>query len=261
MIIDIHTHVFPDKVAAAAIPAMEKNAGVKAAVDGTAAALFSSMENGGVDISVIAPVVTAPKQFDSINRFADSLRSGRIIPFGGIHPDCEDYKEKLKLLAGMGFPGIKVHPDYQGTFFHDIRYKRIVSYAAELGLFTLVHAGIDPAFPVVHCTPGMAREVLRETQSDKLILAHMGGWKLWDEVEELLIGEKVYLDTALVMEYINNKRFSEMVTAHGAERILFGTDSPWMDQKQAVRWIMECPLEESVKADILGNNAARLLGM
>ena len=27
--------------------------------------------------------------------------------------------------------GIKLHPDYQDTYFNDIRYKRIISYATE----------------------------------------------------------------------------------------------------------------------------------
>ena len=37
--------------------------------------------------------------------------------------------------------GIKLHPDYQDTYFNDIRYKRIISYATELGLIISVHAG------------------------------------------------------------------------------------------------------------------------
>ena len=46
---------------------------------------------------------------------------GKIISFGGIHPDNEDYKEKLCWIKEQGFKGIKLHPDYQDTYFNDIR--------------------------------------------------------------------------------------------------------------------------------------------
>ena len=70
--------------------------------------------------------------------------------------------------------GIKLHPDYQDTYFNDIRYKRIISYATDLGLIISVHAGQDPKCPDnIHCTPAMAEEVLNEVEPEKLVLAHM----------------------------------------------------------------------------------------
>ena len=70
MIIDFHTHIFPDKIAARSIEALSKVSGVKAATDGTLNGLLVSMERSGVDLSVILPVVTKPSQFESINTFA-----------------------------------------------------------------------------------------------------------------------------------------------------------------------------------------------
>ena len=81
--------------------------------------------------------------------------------------------------------------------FNDIRYKRIISYATELGLVVVVHAGVDIGLPsVTHCTPDMVCEVLDEVQPERLVLAHMGGWNLWDEVLAKLCGRNVYMDTA-----------------------------------------------------------------
>ena len=120
-----------------------------------------------------------------------------MISFGAIHPDTPDYKEVLSWLADHDVRGIKLHPDYQGTFFDDIRMERIVDKATELGLYTVVHGGIDIGLPdPIHCTPARTVKVLQDTGTDKLIVAHMGGWTLWDEVEELLIGRNVYLDTS-----------------------------------------------------------------
>ena len=87
---------------------------------------------------------------------------------------------KYYRIKALGLKGIKIHPDYQGTFFNDIRYKRIVEKATELGLYITVHAGVDIGMPdPVHCTPNHVLEVLKDTESDHLILAHMGGWRLW----------------------------------------------------------------------------------
>lgn len=270
MIIDFHTHVFPENMAAATIAQMAKKAGITAVLNGTVTELLASMVSSGVDCSVIVSVVTSPRQFTSINRFAKEIneqygRAGenavpRLISFGGIHPDSEDYKVQLQELKDMGFAGIKLHPDYQGVDFDDIRYQRIVSYASELDMIVLVHAGIDVGIlHPVRCTPAMAARVLQHTQTDKLVLAHLGGWKLWDEVEELLVGSKAFLDTAFIHQYIEKEQFCRIVNNHGSDKILFATDSPWSDQREAVQWLQDCELLQEDKDCIFYKNALKLL--
>ena len=98
MIIDFHTHIFPDKIAEKTIAKLASVANIAASTDGTINGLVESMNRANVDISVIQPVVTKPEQFETINQFAQSINEkykGRLISFGGIHPDCEDYKHKL----------------------------------------------------------------------------------------------------------------------------------------------------------------------
>lgn len=263
MVIDFHTHVFPDKIAAPTITGLEERAKIKAAVNGTVQGLLTSMEEAEVTESVILPVVTSPRQFDSVNRFAQELNEryeGRLLSFGGIHPDCEDYRERLRQLKAMGFRGIKLHPDYQGVSFDDIRYKRIVSCAAELDMIITVHAGVDIGFPEkVQCTPSMALEVLKETEADKMVLAHLGGWNMWDEVEALLMGENVMLDMAFIEDYMEREQFLRIVQKHGPDRILFATDSPWTGQKSAISWLKQCDLPKDSLDMILYKNAVRLL--
>ena len=75
MVIDFHTHVFPDAIAAKTIEMLEKRSGVKASTDGTLNDLVRSMEQNGVDVSVLLPVVTKPQQFESINKFAQFVNS------------------------------------------------------------------------------------------------------------------------------------------------------------------------------------------
>ncbi len=265
MIIDFHTHIFPDKIAAKTIASLAAAANVRAATDGTLTGLLESMDRCGVDVSVIQPVVTKPDQFESINQFAHYVNTkyaGRLLSFGGIHPDCEDYKEKLNQIKALGLPGIKIHPDYQNCMIDDVRYMNIIEYADELGLIILTHAGVDIGLPnPVHCPPDKARKVLDKLNPKKFILAHYGAWKQWDEVYEYLAGEDVYFDTAFTFDYIEQDLFMKIMEKHGSDKILFATDSPWSDMADGIRAVGDLPAEWDVKNAILGGNGAKLLGM
>ena len=291
MIIDFHTHIFPDKIAVKTIESLGNLAGVQAAADGTLNGLLGTMEKSGVDLSVIMPVCTKPEQFDSINMFAKKVNetyAGRLISFGGIHPENENYKEKLKYIKSLGLPGIKIHPDYQKVMIDDIRFMRIIEYASELDLIILTHAGIDIGLPEpVHCPPDKMRKVLDTIKPQKMVLAHYGGWKQWEEVYDYLAGEDVYLDTAFLFgvcnrteisghslenilehekndfnkfyNYIEQDLFLKILEKHGAKKILFATDSPWSSQKAGIEYVNTLPISENVKKQILGENAKELL--
>lgn len=287
MIIDFHTHIFPDKIAAKTIESLGTLAGVKAAADGTLNGLLDSMEKSQVDVSVIMPVCTKPEQFESINTFAKKVNDtyeGKLLSFGGIHPDCENYKEKLDYIKSMGLPGIKIHPDYQRVMIDDIRYMRMIEYASELGLIILTHAGIDIGLPEpIHCPPDKMRKVLDSIKPEKMVLAHYGGWKQWEKVYDYLAGEKVYLDTAFLFgvqknaefsvenyeqeknnsktffSYIEQELFLKILEKHGSDKILFATDSPWSDAKAGIEYITNLPISEEVRIQILGENAKQLL--
>ena len=265
MVIDFHTHIFPDKIAAKTIEHLEKVGGITAATDGTLSGLLASMERCGVDLSVILPVATKPAQFESIQSFAKSVNEqypGKLLSFGGIHPDCEDYKKELDTIKELGFKGIKIHPDYQGVMIDDIRYMRIIEYANELGLIILTHAGIDIGLPEpVHCPPKSMRKVLDAIQPEKMVLAHYGAWSQWEEVYEYLAGENVWFDTAFIYDYITEEQFFKILEKHGSDKILFATDSPWSDMEKGINWIRRLSLPQNVIEDILSGNAKRLLGI
>ena len=207
MIIDAHTHTYPETIAKRAIEKLEKNSGTKAHTNGVQSGLMASMKEAGISYSLLLPVATSKKQVETINEVAaetnEKASETGILSFGGIHPDTENVSEVLHRIKALGLKGIKLHPDYQEMFFNDIRYKRIVSKATELGLYITVHAGVDIGLPnPVHCTPDHVLEVLKDTESDHLILAHMGGWRLWPEVKEKLMGKHLYFDTSFSGDYL-----------------------------------------------------------
>lgn len=195
MIIDVHTHTFPDKIAASAIASMEndiltsQNFEVKAEREGTFESLSQSTIDAGIDISLVCPVATNIRQPEKINSLALSINEQtektHVFTLGAIHPDCENYREIIDEVVAMDLRGIKIHPDYQNVDFDDERYIRIMDYAANKGLAIITHAGEDVGLPgTIHCTPDKVLNVLKHIQPEKLILAHMGGWRAWDEVEQ-----------------------------------------------------------------------------
>lgn len=275
MIIDAHTHIYPEKIAARAVAKLEANSGVAAKTNGIRSGLMESMKEAGVDYSLLLPVATSVKQVGTINEEAarineESEHTG-LLSFGGIHPDTENYKEVLRHIKELGLKGVKLHPDYQGTFFNDIRYKRIVSEATELGLYLMIHAGVDIGLPEpIHCHPDHVAEVVRETQSDHLILAHMGGWRLWEEVRAKLLELPVYFDTSFSEDYLmadgvegmlSREAFTDLVRTMGTDRVFFGTDSPWSGQKTAIEWIEETALTREEKKQIFFENFVRVIGV
>ncbi len=278
MVIDIHTHTFPDKLAATTIPKLEGMSHTRAYVDGTVSGLRASMARAGVDASLVLPVATNPRQVvhvnDSSAQINDLGPETGVYSFGCMHPDFSDYRAELSRVKELGMKGIKLHPVYQGVDFDDIRTLRILDRAAELGLIVLTHSGLDIGFPgEVRVTPKMVLHAIQEVGPLTLILAHMGGWRNWEEVEELLPYAPVYLDTSYSLGSIRPlddgyykpedlpMMGEEQIRTFGYERFLFGTDSPWSGQQESLERFRALPLTDEEKDAILGGNAQRLLGL
>lgn len=177
MIIDLHTHTFPDKIAAAAIDKLKHAGRITPFTDGTVQGLKDSMREAGVDYSVVLPVATNPVKVRAINDVSLQM-TGKdgLIYFGCMHPDCEYWYEELGRIAAAGLKGIKIHPVYQGVNIDDERFVHILTRAGEVGLKVIMHAGDDIGFPgEVRCSPEMIVRALRKAGPVELILAHMGG--------------------------------------------------------------------------------------
>ena len=268
MVIDFHTHIFPDKIANRTISLLTEKGGITPFSDGTASGLLARMEEAGVDLSVNLPVLTAPRQFEGTNRFAAESnaffegKDRRILSFAGIHPECEGLEEKMTWIKENGFLGVKIHPDYQKTFITDERYVRIMECARDLDLIVVTHAGVDDGFPeCVHCPPDMVRELIRRVPHTKLVLAHLGGNRLWEDVLNTLCDEDVYFDTAYILHLIDQDHFERIVARHGDDRILFASDSPWSDIKEDMNRLRSYSLGEKTEEKIFSLNARGLLGI
>lgn len=280
MIIDFHTHTFPSKIAEPVLQKLQHLSRSKPYTDGTSDDLRRSMRQAEIDLSILLPVMTNTGQVHKLNEAAarvnEHWQETGLLSFGGIHPDTSDYREELSHVQDMGIRGIKLHPAYQDVDFDDIRYLRILDRASELGLIVLTHAGWDIGIPDHnYCTTAQIRRVMREVGPDKLVLAHMGGWADWDAVERDLAGLPVYFDTAFSTGDIEAAPGTErrpeeshnltqeavlrLARRLGTDRILFATDSPWSDQTRTLDFFRTAGFADAELADILANNAKKLL--
>ena len=276
MIIDFHTHVYPEQMAAKIMAALSVAPGVRGYTDGTIDGLLNSMADAGIDKSIILPVNTRKGQFDTITRFAEHINSSYdgLISFGGIHPDDDEPEAKLSYLRSRGFKGVKIHPDYTETFIDDDRYIRIVAAAQRLGLTVVTHGGKDPAYSVIHCPPDKGRYMLDRVREltgftqPFFVFAHLGGNRLLADVEKYLVGQDCYIDISCSFSDLgefsdsSDEDIVRVIRNHGADKVLFATDSPWNEQKEYVKRFKELPgLSDTEKEMILHINAENLLDL
>ncbi|MCM1232930.1 MAG: amidohydrolase [Ruminococcus flavefaciens] len=277
MIIDFHVHTFPEKIAPRALNKLSQSSDMKYYLNGTLQDLRSSMQAAGVTHSVLLPVATSPSQYETINRTALTINEMQaetgILSFGALHPENANYQKIIRELFAHGVRGIKLHPVFQGVYLDDIRNLRIIACACEYDMTVTVHAGFDISFPGQdYATPKHILPVIEQLQPQKLILAHMGAWGCWDEIESDLAGANVYFDTSFSLtpiEHLNHQleeqlsleQFCRIVQKHGAERIIFGSDSPWSSQRDSVSAVQKSGLSEAEQKLIFSENACRLLGL
>ena len=267
MVIDFHTHIFPDKIAKSTIDALANKAENKPYTDGTVQGMVDAMLRADADICVTLPVLTKATQFDSVTKFAIlvnerfSAQEKKLISFGGMHPSCEDIDGKMQYLKSMGIKGVKIHPDYQGTFIDDKGYIEILKCAKKYDMVVVTHSGIDDGYKgePVRCPPERVLKVIEEVNHDKFVLAHYGGHKQWEEVYELLAGKNVYFDTAYTLHEISEELFKKILSKHGEDKVLFATDCPWRDIKDDLQILKSFSLSESTLNKILYKNALNLL--
>ena len=269
MLVDFHTHIFPDKMAGKTIELLAQRANIPAYADGTLSGLQEELQRADVDMAVALPVLTRPESFDGVLRFAQTVNEGfargehPVLSFACMHPDCENVEEKMRKIRELGFRGIKIHPDYQQTYIDDERYIRILNAAADENIVVVTHSGVDVGYPErVHCTPERAVKALEKVKGDlKIVFAHYGACDMYGATYELLAGKNVYFDTAFVLPTIPQEIFCKILEKHGDERVLFASDIPWQSVAKSRQALSDMGISQTAQENILSKNALYLLGM
>lgn len=274
MVIDFHTHFFPDRIAINTIQYLRKRMMQVTGTDMTAdeafpiytdatyKSTFELMDRSNIDKFVLLPIATNERQSTNVNNYAESMGSDRVIPFGSVYPFQKDWEYVLDDLHDRGFQGIKLHPEGQQFYIDGSEGMRVLKKADRLGLIVVIHAGADPGYTEpYHSSPQRIANVIKEVDGSRIIAAHMGGLNQWDDVERYLVGTSIHMDTSYISKVINFSQYRRIIENHGADKIVFGSDCPWQEPQEALKSIYSLGLDGQSLDLITHKNAERLLGI
>lgn len=261
MLIDFHTHCFPEKIADKTISKLAyASGGLKPHTDGTVTGLKNLMNQSGVNKAVVLSIATNATQQKNVNDFAAFINNNTdIFSFGSVFPKAPDALEELERIKALGLKGVKLHPDYQGFSVDDEKLKPIYKKISSLGLITIFHAGHDYGFPPPYGgTPEKMLKALSWFDSP-VIAAHWGGVGSGKEVLELLCGRDIYFDTSFGYGNMPKYYAEKILEKHGTDKMLFGTDTPWHTPDMETRLLNSLGLSNSDMEKITHQNAEKLL--
>ena len=264
MLIDFHTHVFPEKIAARAVAKLSHDAGgLLPQTDGTAASLKEEMKKDGISLSVVHSIATSPKQQNNVNSFAIELdQDPDFVAFGSVHPDAPDALEELERIHDAGLKGVKLHPEYQGFYANDEKMIPIYKKISSLGLITIFHAGFDYGFsPPYHCMPEHLLAAVKWLDSP-VVAAHWGGLNCGTQVIDKLCGiQQLWLDTSFGYGTLPKPIAQAIIDKQGTDRILFGSDMPWHRPSWEIRLLDSLDISSEDRNKIYYQNAKALLAL
>ncbi len=256
-IIDFHAHIFNPKIAHLAIANLEEHYGMPWECKGTFTDMKEEMDKSLFYRAVIFSTPTKPTQVVINNDFLFDLRDERFIVFGSVHPDFENVKYEIQRIKNHGLRGFKFHPDFQRFNIDDDKA-------------LLMYEEIGEDYPIVlhvgdknldYSNPERLAKVLEIFPGHKFIAAHMGGYSVWEKEAKSLVGKNVWFDTSSTMWEVTPQKMTEMIRAHGADRVLFGSDYPAVSLKKEAEKIEALSLTEEEKEKIFHLNAEKLLGI
>ena len=263
-VIDMHTHIYPDKVAAKASAAITAYYDLAAPPchHGTVSELTSVMERAGIDYAMVSSAATTPHQVESINRFiaAQCRVDPAFIPCGTLHADYENYKAELAWMRENGIHGVKIVSEFQHFPLDDRRLFPMFEEMEKQDMFLFAHMG-DPRVNV--SGPHRMMPIATTFPCLRCIAAHLGNWDDWDiaKIRPMAALPNVYTDISSAFCYVTDARERERLKAVMGEydptHVFFGSDYPvWCPEKE-LSATLELGFEQPLLEDILFNNFAR----
>lgn len=186
---------------------------------------------------------------------------GRIHYLGVFHP-----RDALACLAALecargwpGFAGIKLHPSIHKTPADDPAYEPAWAFAAQHDLTILTHSwSVSPYNPVQYLsTPERFEKYVRRFPQVRFVLGHAGGRGTGRHEAIRMANEyaNVFLDFA--GDVFCYGLIESLVKSVPLEKILFGSDFPWLDPRANILRVLLAEIEPSAKIKILRDNAIR----
>jgi hypothetical protein len=259
VIVDFHSHVWPDAVARKALGGNVPDMPLFG--DGTVAGLAAAQDEAHIDRSVCLAVANTPDQLAAANQFIGSLDRNRFVPFGSVHPRATP-EENLHHLRSNRVAGVKLHPVFQGYRLDDPGlYDTLEALQGEFCV--IAHVGDGGGADGTSCTPAMLADIARAFPQLALVACHFGGYHRLEEADEALAGLSLLVDTAWPpsLAELHPAVVRDRIRHHGVERVLFASDWPTASPATEVTAIRRLGLHPDEETLVLGGNACALLGL
>lgn len=265
-VFDIHTHIYPDAIAARATQNLGAFYDFEVQGRGTYADLEQTGAAHGVKGFLILSVATNAHQVTKVNDFAAAAvthareRGFLAAGFGGMHQDFADMPAELERMLSIGLCGVKLHPDIQGADIDDPRFFPL--YESMQGRVPLyLHMGDDrPQYRFSE--PRKLLHLLQLFPRLTVGAAHFGGYRAWRDAEVLAGHPNVWFDTSSALWAMSPDAAARLVRLFGTERLMFGTDYPVKTAGEELERFFAIPgLTEAERRAVLFDNAVRFLGL
>ena len=257
-IIDIHTHIYPDKIARRATDSVRDFYHIEGSnMDGTVDMLLQRGSEAGISKYVVLPVSNTPNRVRSINSFILEQTGihDNFIGFGTVHADMEGLSEEVEWIMQNGLRGIKMHPDSQRFPIDDPRLYPVYD-AVEGKIPLLLHMG-DPRYNYSH--PMRLRKILDSFPKLEVIAAHFGGYSMFHTARELLWDTDCVFDISSAMMFMEKGEAERYINSYGAERMAYGTDYPLWNPVEEVKRFQQLDLTDDQFDQIAHKTAERIL--
>lgn len=256
-IIDMHAHIFPEKIAEKAVASIGKFYGLEMSEDGSPESLIKNGSKIGVTKYLVFSTATTPSQVEAINSYiADEVnKHPEFVGFGTIHRDVENPEQVIESIISLGLKGIKLHPDFQHFNIDDEKMYRIYEIIA--GRLPVYFHTSDSRYP--YSEPERLARVAKDFPKMRVIGAHFGGYSLWDRIGCYDGLGNVYFDTSSSLFTLDKSTVIGFINRFGREKFFFGTDYPMWDHVEELNRFLSIGLDDKTNEMILYKNAENFL--
>ena len=256
-IIDIHTHVYPQAIAAKAAQNVRNFYQIGRNMDGTPEMLLQRGAQAGISQYVVLPVAVRPENVQSINHFIVEQMQlhSCFVGLGTLHAETPNIGDEAQRIGDLGLKGIKFHPDCQKFDIDDPRlFPAYEAISGKMPVF--LHMG-DKRYN--HSHPARLRKVMDLFPKLEVMAAHFGGYSMYETACQELKDKNCIMDVSSSLMFMAPGEAERYINLYGAERFAFGTDYPVWDPVEEVRHFLDLKLTMEQKEQICWKTATEFL--
>ena len=184
---------------------------------------------------------------------------GRLCGYVAVNPHYADdvVPELERGLDVLGMRGIKLHPTTHDYSLADPLCEPILEFAQQRSACVLVHTwGGDS-----RCDPKVVAKVAARFPQVSFLLGHSGGTAAGRRTSVALVADHPNLYLEICSSWLKCPELRWMVDEAGADRVIFGTDTPWLDPRFMMGKVAYAGLTDDELRLVLGDNIRRLMDL